>query len=172
MAVTTREAIEVEFVVTLDKFRQAYAEANKLPPEQAKIQMASLDKQLKAEEKAFKTKISQIKEQEKATKEAAKKETKAQEEVADKGVQRFEALKKIASTYGGTLNDIAGKTEGIGQGLSGLVGPAGLAAAAVVGLGFVGLKATSAMWSYVDAASEAVSTLEELGGKEYLLASR
>lgn len=172
MAVTTREAIEVEFVVTLDKFRQAYAEANKLPPEQAKIQMASLDKQLKAEEKAFKTKISQIKEQEKATKEAAKKETKAQEEVADKGVQRFEALKKIASTYGGTLNDIAGKTEGIGQGLSGLVGPAGLAAAAVVGLGFVGLKATSAMWSYVDAASEAVSTLEELGGKEYLLASQ
>lgn len=166
-----RQTIEVEWVVTLEGYKKAYAEANKLPPEQAKIAIDALDRQLKADEKAHKAKIAQIREEEKnrkaaadAQKKAEDAQKKADDELAASGKKRFDALKKVASAFGGTLNDLVGKTDNLGQGLGSLAGPAGLAAAGVGVLAFSVRKAGEALWDFMEGSSEALERLNEIAG--------
>ena len=181
MATTARGTVETEWLLKLEGYKKAYQEISQLPAKQADIALKALDRQVKADEKAFKAKIAQAAAAEKAQVQAAREAERASVKAAQQQVQAakrveraqvqasnrageaFEAATQIASAFGGTIGDVADVAEYMGKGLSKLGGPAGVATAALAAVGYAWAQMTRAAIEFLDGAVETLDELEEMG---------
>lgn len=100
-----------------------------------------------------------FKEQERAAKEAAN--------VFKTSVNDLKgASQKVGSAVGGAFGGATAQIANLAEGLFGIAGPAGLAAAAVVGIGVAAAAAFGAMDSLAESTRAAVARLEEIDGAE------
>lgn len=122
------------------------------------------DKQLDKMVRAWTRRNNQVtREMARASKEAEK----AARAAADRTkvlAEQWDHAGKVASTFSGQLGSAFSSATQLGQGLGGLVTPAGLAAAGVAAVGFAAVSASRAMWSYMDAAAAAHRELEQIAG--------
>lgn len=172
---SVRGTVETEWLLKLEGYKRAYKEVVGLPDKQADIAIKALDRQVRADEKAYKAKIQQAKAAEKAQVAAARKAAKeqveaakqverAQIEVSNRAKDTFEAAGKVAGAFSGQLGSAFNAATNLGQGLGGLVSPAGLAAAGIGTVAFAATQAMRAMRDLVDSLDETVERLEQIEG--------